>query len=230
MNYEERQSDYYEKNPTWHEEDSPWKAQQVLRMIKKNNLPVEKICEVGCGAGEILNQLHKQLTTTEFEGYEVSPDAFTIAKPKEKERLSFYLQDFIAAGKDGYDILLAIDLIEHLEAKFTFLRNFKYKGTYKIFHFPLDLSAQSVLRNSPLNHKREKVGHVHYYTKDLALVTLRETGYEILDWYYTGSSIDLTSASLPSKVAKIPRKLLFKLFPDFTVRLLGGYSLLVLAR
>jgi hypothetical protein len=40
---------YAEKNPTWHEEDSPWKASHVERMIKRNNLPHQRICEVGCG-------------------------------------------------------------------------------------------------------------------------------------------------------------------------------------
>jgi hypothetical protein len=26
------------KNPSWHEEHSPWKARQILRMIARNNL------------------------------------------------------------------------------------------------------------------------------------------------------------------------------------------------
>ena len=29
---------YLESNPGWHAEDSPWKAQQVLRMLKQHDI------------------------------------------------------------------------------------------------------------------------------------------------------------------------------------------------
>ena len=46
--------EYLEKNPHWHAADSPWKAGQILKMIQKNGLHPATVCEVGCGAGEIL--------------------------------------------------------------------------------------------------------------------------------------------------------------------------------
>lgn len=45
---------YLTNNPTWHEEDSAWKSQQIMKIIDKNTLSFNTICEVGCGAGEIL--------------------------------------------------------------------------------------------------------------------------------------------------------------------------------
>lgn len=29
---------YHENNPTWHEEDSPWKALQIQKIIERNSL------------------------------------------------------------------------------------------------------------------------------------------------------------------------------------------------
>ena len=55
---------YLANNPTWHEEDSPWKAEHVRRMISKNNLALSTVSEVGCGAGGILAELSKQLPVT----------------------------------------------------------------------------------------------------------------------------------------------------------------------
>src|SRR4051812_7694396 len=82
--------EYLEKNPSWHVEDSPWKAKQVLKMFGRNTLAPKSVCEVGCGAGEILNQLHGQLPPdVQFVGYEISPQAYAIAKHREKDRLSF---------------------------------------------------------------------------------------------------------------------------------------------
>lgn len=51
---------YLQENPTWHLEDSPWKAEHILRMMQKNQLMPRSICEVGCGAGGILQQLTKK--------------------------------------------------------------------------------------------------------------------------------------------------------------------------
>lgn len=101
---------------------------------------------------------------------------------------------------------------------------------YKIFHIPLDLSAQIVLRSSPILKKRYSVGHIHYFTKETAIATLIDTGYEILDCFFTAGATDLPAKSFNSLVAKLPRKIMYKLNQDMTVRVLGGYSLIVLAR
>ena len=48
---------HLENNPTWHVENSPWKAQQIIKMMKRNDIRPKTVCEVGCRAGEILRQL-----------------------------------------------------------------------------------------------------------------------------------------------------------------------------
>src|SRR5947209_3440196 len=40
---------YLAKNPGWHVEESPWKAKQVLRMLRQNHLAPTTVCDVGCG-------------------------------------------------------------------------------------------------------------------------------------------------------------------------------------
>lgn len=35
--YREENSEYLKKNPSWHTEDSPWKARQILKIIERNN-------------------------------------------------------------------------------------------------------------------------------------------------------------------------------------------------
>ena len=79
---------------------------------------------------------------------------------------------------------MAIDVFEHVEDYFGFLRKLREKAEYKIFHIPLDLSVQTVLRSSPIIKGRKSVGHIHYFTKETALETLKDTGYEIIDYFY----------------------------------------------
>ncbi len=223
--------EYLEKNPTWHIEDSPWKAKQILKIITNNRLQPHSICEVGCGAGEILHQLYLQMPDdVSFAGYEISPQAFELCQQRKKDRLQFYLKNLIEDEKTFFDMVLAIDLLEHVEDYLGFLKKLREKGLYKIFHIPLDLSLQAVLRSSPILKGRQSAGHIHYFTKETAIATLIDTGYEIIDYFYTGSSIDLPAKSFKSWLAKFPRKMMYKLSKDMTVRVLGGYSLMVLTK
>jgi len=225
------QGEYFEKNQTWHIEDSPWKTEQLMKIIKRNQLRPASICEVGCGAGEILNQLYYQLPQNiKFTGYEISPQAYALCQKKEKERLQFHLKNLVDNKEAFFDLLLAIDLIEHIENCFGFLRDLHKKAEYKIFHIPLELSVQTVLRSKPIIKSRQDVGHIHYFTKETAMAILEDTGYKILDYFFTGTSIDLPVNSFQTLLARLPRIVMYKFNRDIAVRLFGGYSLMILAR
>ena len=103
------------------------------------------------------------------------------------------------------------------------------KAKHKIFHIPLDLSVQWVWRNRPIMREREQAGHLHYFTKETALATLQDAGYEVIDWFYTPGAI-ANPRSVKAKLASLPRRLLSVVNQDLVVRILGGYSLLVLAK
>lgn len=223
--------EYLKNNPTWHEEDSPWKAEQILKMLARNSIQPASVCEVGCGAGEILNQLYMAMPdNVSFTGYEISPQAHAIAGQKEKERLYFHLQDILEVSDVHFDLLLAIDIFEHIEDYYGFLRGIRDKATYKIFHIPLDISVQRVLLAKPILKRRREVGHIHYFTKETALATLVDTGYEIVDHFYTASTLDLPSSSMVYRLGKLPLRLAAWINQDLTVRVLGGHSLLVLTK
>lgn len=225
------QGEYFEKNQTWHIEDSPWKTEQLMKIIKRNQLQPTSICEVGCGAGEILNQLYYQLPQNiKFTGYEISPQAYALCQKREKDRLQFHLKNLVDDKDAFFDVLLAIDLIEHIENCYSFLRDLRQKAEYKIFHIPLELSVQTVLRSKPIIKSRQDVGHIHYFTKETAIAMLNDTGYEVLDHFYTGCSIDLHTNSFQTLFARLPRKIMYKFNQDIAVRILGGYSLMILAK
>ena len=226
-------SEYLDNNPTWHTEDSPWKATQILKIIKRNNLSPNSVCDIGCGAGEILNHLYMQMDKkTSFVGYDVSPYAFELCKPKIKDRLNFKMGNAFEDDNVLFDVVMAVDVFEHVEDYFGFLRNIQKKGLYQIFHIPLDLTVIGVLKMSPILKSRERFGHIHYFTKDIALAALRDAGLEIIDVFYTSWLQDLP---LPKKTLRFfllrrIHKIAFKLNKDLAVRILGGASLMVLTK
>src|ERR1700675_3414935 len=72
--------DYLRAHPSWHVEDSAWKAAHVARLLERHDIRPARVGEVGCGAGEILRQLQSRLgIECEFWGYDVSPQAIELA-------------------------------------------------------------------------------------------------------------------------------------------------------
>lgn len=223
--------EYLDKNPRWHAADSPWKAAQILKMIRKQNLNPATVCEVGCGAGEILNRLHAELPATNFFGYEVSPQAYEICSAKTKERLQFRLGDLLET-EARFDLLLCIDVFEHVPDYLSFLERLRGRASRFIFHIPLDLSALSLLRPARLMKTRYGVGHLHMFTAETALAVLKDTGYETLDSFFTAGGLELekNQKRLRTVLANLPRRVLGKFSPRLAARILGGYSLLVFAK
>lgn len=221
---------YLQKNPLWHIDESPFKVRQILLMMKKNHLNPKTICEVGCGAGEVLRLLQDAMDCTcRFRGYDISPHALAMCESRANERLHFKLADISQEGDAFFDLMLILDVFEHVEDYFGFLKGIRPKGDLKIFHIPLDLSVQAVLRRRGLLTRRENFGHIQYFTKETALQTLKDVGYDVLDYFFTPRCIELGD-QLAQKIARLPRRLCFAIHQDLTVRILGGYSLLVLAR
>ncbi len=222
--------EYLGNHPDWHEEDSEWKAKKIAGILTKNNVTPKSICEVGCGAGEILNQLHSTFKGANVTGYEISQDAYEFCSKKQKDGLTFKLEDILNPdNKEHYDVLLCIDVFEHVEDYFSFLRKLREKADYKVFHIPLELSVVGMLSKNRLMNSRKKFGHLHYYSKDTALACLRDTGYTIVDAYYSRRSFEVNSGGFSKKFMNLFRRL-FNFNRDLSVRLFGGESLLVIAK
>ncbi len=220
---------------TWHSEDSPWKAQQILRIIKKNHIKPQKIAEAGCGAGQILVELSKQdyLKNCRFTGYDISPQAIELCR-KDAQNCKFFCKDIFKEESDNFsnfDILLVIDVFEHVPDYMGFLEKCSQKAKYKIYHIPLDITVSSVLRNSFIL-PRSTIGHLHYFTADSALATLKDTGHEIIDCFYTNGAFGVfrQHPTIKKATANVFRWLLSRFSVPFTARVLGGYSLLVLTK
>jgi len=220
--------EYLKTNPTWHVEFSPWKAENIHRFMNRNHLAPKTICEVGCGAGEVLRQLQSKLSPDcRFWGFDVSPQAIEMARSRENASLRFGVADFGEMYSPRFDLLLMLEVVDHVEDYLGFLRMLKPRGDLKIFSFSLDISVQSALREGAFAQRRGLHHHLHHFSKETALSVLKETGYEILDYMYPPPPPARTSMQ---KLAKPLRSLSFALNPDLSVRFFGGHSLLILAR
>jgi cyclopropane fatty-acyl-phospholipid synthase-like methyltransferase len=199
--------------------------------MRRHGLGGPRVVEVGCGAGGVLAALARALPEARFQGYDIAPDAARLwPPPGQVPNLQLEVGDFLDREDAPYDLALVLDVVEHVGDPLAFLDRMRPKARHHILHFPLDLSAFAVLRGTPLMHAREKVGHLHFYTKDLALALLADAGYEVMDWTYTGAAFSAPQRTWRTRLAGLPRRLAYTFGKDAGVRLLGGETLMVLAR
>lgn len=217
--------DYLENNIDWHASESPWKANHILNLLNRNSVSFNTVTEVGCGAGRILQLLNKAMPEKSFTGFDISPQAADLW-PRESSssgNLRYRLEDFLNV-EDCFDLLLLIDVFEHIPDYMGFLQQLSNRAQQFVFHIPLDMNSLMTVKGEHLQ-LRERIGHIHYFSKATALATLQDCGYKIVDWFYT------KSYTLPEHERSINplRKLLFRVNPDLTATLLGGLSMMVLA-
>lgn len=208
----------------WHLEDAPFKAKYVRRMLARHGLEPRTVCEVGCGAGGVLAELAATLDAqTRFEGFEISPQAHALSLRFATDRLRFRLEDPFEL-QETYDLVLALDVVEHVEDCYSFLRRLRDKAEWKIYHFPLEITCLTAARDY-LAHSFV-AGHLHFYSRSTALAALRHTGHQVIDAHFTPVGLE-RGRLWRTRLANVPRRILP---PSLAARLLGGYSLMVLAR
>jgi SAM-dependent methyltransferase len=224
---------YFKNNPHWGEEDAAWKAQVIFKLLAKNNIAPKEITEVGCGSGGILKNLSLLLNQQiQYKGYDISPQAINIAKEKENENIHFFNEDFLRIQNNKTDVLLIIDVVEHVGDYYGFLEKLKQKSNYFVFHIPLDLSWQTVLKPHILLQQRETVGHIHYFTKEMVEWFLKDSGYEIIDWVYTKPVIDELKPEKGFKrtLKRILRNAFYRVNKNLVAKMWGSYSMMILAK
>lgn len=220
---------YLKNNPGWHEGDAEYKSGEILRLLSRNQIDFKSVCDIGCGSGGILVRLAAQFNeTVQLVGFDISDDAISIARKKEDRRVRFEQKDITEASQQhSFDLLLVIDVIEHLDNYFRFLEKISPIGKYTVFHIPLDMSVWALFREDMLIESKNRVGHIHNFTEKFIESILIDKGFKIIDKIYTEPSFE--NMTFKQRVVNRIRKILFAINMKLCIRTIGGYSILVLA-
>jgi SAM-dependent methyltransferase len=223
---------YLKNNSTWDVEDSSWKSDVIVDLLKSNHVEPAEIIEVGCGAGAILENLSKKCPFVKsLKGFDISPQAIEIAKKRENGNLSFANEDIILRKDIHTDLLLVIDVVEHVEDFYGFLKKLKPFSEHFVFHIPLDLSCRTILKPHVMLQQRNAVGHIHFFSEEMVFWALKDMGYEVINFVYTKPVVDVNAASsFKRAVKKILRNFSFFINKKLSVKIWGGYSLMILAK
>jgi SAM-dependent methyltransferase len=228
--------EYATANPTWHAEDSPWKARQIMRILRPclSSQCSLRICEIGCGVGIVLAELQRRLRELKVEavcvGYDIAPVAIkeAVSIHGQSDILSFECCDVLSKAALQCDWCLLIDVLEHLQDPVQFLQELRRRGAKRfIVNLPLENSLINIVRGKT-DPRRSRVGHLHFWDTYSALSVLERAGLHVTQWVYAHEvDVDIRyHRTTRSIVAYAPRKVLLAVAPRLCVHLLGGASLL----
>jgi len=232
MKYEDIYLDdsYLIMNPNWHSDDAEWKSKLVFRILDSNKIIPNSLSEIGCGSGDILINLSNFYQNCKMKGFDISPQLSKFWDKHTNKNIEFILGDFHSVCKEKFSVLCMLDVFEHVRDPNRFLEASLSFADYFVFHIPLDLSSISVMRKTTLMLSRKNVGHLHFFTKDLALQILKDSGYDIIDWQYTNASSKAPNRKLKTKLFELPRRIAYLINKDLGVRIFGGETIIVLAK
>ena len=223
---------YSRNNPDWDEADAIYKVNWLHQLLTRNKLSFQSVTEIGCGSGKVLKLLSETLPgSIQFSGYDISPQAIQYAKKNNGENIRVFHGDFLDPSTPGADLIIMFDVVEHVADYYQFLEGLKNKGSYFAFHIPLDLCCRTLLKPHVMLQQRDAVGHIHYFSRDMVIWMLQDTGYVVLDWMYTKPIGDIANAAtFKGWLKKNLRNLSFSINKNRSADVWGGYSMMILAR
>jgi len=228
-------SDIYESGRYWddkasmHEEDSDFKVNHALALLKRNNFHPASIVDCGCGAGRVSWLFAKNLDAPTL-GVDVSDRSIDHAGAAYRHARLSFRKSTIAALQDGaYDLGVMFDVFEHVDDYLGFLRIARPKARHWLFNIPLDMSVMHLIDGTYMERRR-RIGHLHYFTEASALATLEDTGFSVIDRQFANYHRQSIAAapSITQKLRLWPGRLAFRIHQSAAVKLFGGASLQVL--
>lgn len=217
--------------------DSTYKIALLESLIQKYKIVLPsplKIAEVGCGQGAFLLPLADRLNRKQIEyrlfGYDIAADAIALAQSRNPhgDRLSFA----VGSAEDipaQLDAIFCMDVLEHVENPFAFLRSLAGKSTYVILHLPIEQSFGHLLRRCT-STSYQTFQHIHFYSWETARILIDISPFELVGYQFTADAeVSLkVPGSLMTKFLRIIRYFIYKINPNLAAILSGGSVLLLL--
>lgn len=191
--------------------------------------------EIGCGDGFFLipleSELRKSNNNFKLTGYDISPYSVQMARKRissSNSHISFHTgtaKDI----KERVDYLFIMDVLEHVENPYQFLRELKGKSDYMFVHLPLEHSWAHILLGKPRkSYKRFR--HVHFFSWETARILFQECNLSIISYQFTAAtreSLQLPGAFI-TKILRYIRYWAYKLLPLLSVPIAGGSVMIVI--
>ncbi|MBI1936239.1 class I SAM-dependent methyltransferase [Candidatus Woesearchaeota archaeon] len=150
----------------------------TIKKISQNN-KINNICEIGCGVGNLSKKLGEN--GFKVDAFDLDRNAIQLAKQyNQTKNVNFFSKDVLKLEtRKKYDLVMAIEVIEHIQDDIGAIRNagrILNKNGFLLITVPINEKYRTNFDN--------RSGHVRrYYVEDLT-GKLRQQGFNIVKTKY----------------------------------------------
>jgi len=240
--------EYIKKNPSLHVEDSPWKVIKIIPFIDDFiqffNYKT-KILDVGGGAGLILKEISTYIENrydilVKKYALDLSPGMIKIQRLINPDIIKALNEDICktSLGDKEIDLILMIDVLEHIPNSIIALEEMKRISRFIIFKVPLEDNLccriwNFAMRGKPRQKAIENIGHINVYNFfTLKYLIEKHTGL-IINYAFTNvfdyrfNSKHYNKKTLLSKTYYFIGRFLFRISPKFCSLLFTDFIMIL---
>lgn len=209
--------EYIAKNPSLHEEDSPWKVSQIIPLIDALMPKVDKseinLLDVGGGAGLILSMISAYIEKNHHKkvnkfALDLSPGMLKIQSGKNPDIIMALNEDIChtSLGDKQIDLTLMIDVIEHIPGPEKAFRELQRISSYVIFKVPIEDNLTSnivsiITRGKTRRYRIETLGHINLFNFNRLNNMIKDHNGTLLKYYYTNCFNSLYTSDKDQKIS-----------------------------
>lgn len=157
-----------------------WYNARFLDLLKKHlkQEDIKAVADIGCGDGSKTWILSRVFPKSKVIGFDFSEEAIQSAgKAYKEDNLTFVVKDILQTMDSNYDLITALEILEHIEDWKSCLQSFiTLKPKYFLFSYP----------TGKMRKNEEKVGHFRHFKMGEVESFMERHGYHALEANYGG--------------------------------------------
>jgi SAM-dependent methyltransferase len=185
------QNKYLQLHKDLHEADVDSKVGAIANILPKDG-KIHSILDVGCGSGKILIQLSQLLGTDKNTGIDISQKIIEVAKSNDPDGIiSWLATDVFSPTLSKHDVVLAVDIVEHVQDDHSFLKRISQLGDFVVIKVPIEVNIVNRFIKSlsngiidPCLNTEVRYGHIHHYSVEGFLSLLDGSSLRVIKVAY----------------------------------------------
>jgi len=224
----EKYQDYYSEGGRqieWRRMCARAKADNVVNIC--SGIPHETILEIGCGSGDILQELGNRGFAKELTGIEISTSGLERLQDKTIPTLKearIFDGEVVPFEDQTFDLVVLSHVVEHLEHPRRMLHEARRVARFVFVEVPLEHTSR--LR---ADFDFNEVGHINFYTSKTIRRLLQTSGLKVERQIVTDTTMEMLTFQMGGRgvLQHVVRNASLRLFPKLAQSFFVYHSALV---
>jgi len=162
----------------WRQHSAEGKADHVVALARREGGPLERIVDVGCGDGALLEELARRDFGTVRDGFEITGAAVALARERPGVTAAAPFDGaHLPVADAGYDLAILSHVLEHVHDPGAVLAEAMRAARCAVVEVPLEANL-SARRPAKRAHARE-IGHLHAFSRAQVRGIVARAGFRV---------------------------------------------------